>query len=170
MKHIFNYSTLCLSLLLGTLVLVGCDDIQSFLTKMKLTQEQSEKAKPILSTYLEKQNKLLEKMTSQRPQGPPPRQSQGSSRSMERPDRSQMKEQMENKHNEMEAQFEANDNNTAEKLAVFLDTGQIDHFKRLAKDYRQKKMEEMKSQQQDGQGKGKGRRGGPPGGGRMGGF
>lgn len=182
--------------LLSATLLPGCDDVQNYLVKMHLNEEQTVKARPILEEHSKKQNQILESFKNQRPSGGPsagsgggmggPRGGMGGfgggmggpGGSMEKPELSKMKEMMEKKKAELDEKFDENDNFAVRELEAFLSADQIGQFKAAAKEIREKKIKEAMSQRQNprggmgGPGGGMGRPGGGMGGhgGGMSGF
>jgi hypothetical protein len=137
--------TVLVACLLGILALSGCNDFQEFREKLNLTDEEAQKAKPIIETYLKQQNAIMEEVKNQRPPnggngpmgGPPPQQSGRNNASQDRPNDGQRG------MSEIEKKFNDNDQWAIDQLKAFLSPEQVQHFKEIAIAYRQKKMQQM---------------------------
>lgn len=170
MKASKKHAVMMLTLFTGAVLLGGCDDIQKYTKRMNLTAEQTNKAKPIISEHLKRQNQILESIKNQRPAGGPGGPGRGSGRGEGRPDESQMEAMREKHKSELEEKFEENDGFAIRELEKVLTPEQIAEYKIIVKEIREKKMKENRPQGQ-GHGGGRGGPGGMGGAGRgMGGF
>lgn len=116
-------------------LLTGCGDTQKFIDRMKLSNEEAVKVKPVIEEYLKKQSEIFEIIKKyKKPSG---------GTGGDSTDRSAMKDDMEKQKEEIGSFFESNDNDAMKELKPLVTEEQLNVFLNTAKEYRQEKIKEM---------------------------
>jgi len=145
---------------ISAIALLGCNEIDKFKSRMKITDKQVNTVQPILEEYLQKQDKLFDEIKSEMASRGPggPGRGPGGGGEYGRP--------MADKRKEIDRKFEANDAWAMKELTPLVTGEQLAEFPSIAEEIRsEKKKEMMKSGPGGGMGRDREMGGGPPNGG-----